>query len=44
MHTLSKSRIKIDLSPSCDSEAIVTINNVSEFKNWLKGNNQNYKS
>ncbi len=44
MHTLSKSRIKIDLNPPCDSEAIVTINNVSEFKNWLKGNNQNYKS
>ncbi len=39
MHTLSKSRIKIDLNPLCDPEAIVTINNVSEFKNWLKGNN-----
>ena len=38
MHTLSKSRIKIDLNPACENEAIVTINNVSEFKNWLMGN------
>ena len=35
MHTWSKSRVKIDLAPEGDREAIVSIDRSGDFKRWL---------
>lgn len=35
MHILSKSRLKLEIKPFCDIEAIVSFNNVHDFKAWL---------
>lgn len=35
MHTWSKSRVKIDLAPTPDLEAIVSIDRSGDFKRWL---------
>ncbi|MEZ4685655.1 MAG: LytTR family DNA-binding domain-containing protein [Bacteroidia bacterium] len=35
MHTWSKSRVKIDLKPEADLDAIVSIDRSGDFKRWL---------
>jgi two-component system, LytTR family, response regulator LytT len=35
MHMVSKSRIKVELKPKPDDDAIVSYNNMQEFKQWL---------
>ncbi len=35
MHLMSKSRLKLDLKPKCDIEAIVSFNKSHDFKKWL---------
>ncbi len=35
MHTYSKSRVKIDLIPPCDQEAVVSTEKSPHFKRWL---------
>jgi DNA-binding LytR/AlgR family response regulator len=35
MHTVSKSRLKLELKPTTQDEVIVSFNNVQEFKRWL---------
>ncbi|NJM94039.1 MAG: LytTR family transcriptional regulator [Cytophagales bacterium] len=35
MHLYSKSRVKIDLSPACPEECIVSVDRASGFKQWL---------
>jgi two-component system, LytTR family, response regulator LytT len=35
MHTVSKSRLKLELKPKPSEEVIVSVNNVQEFRLWL---------
>ena len=35
MHPMSKSRLKLDLKPASDLEAVVSFNHVQDFKSWL---------
>ena len=39
MHSYSKSRVKIDLLPTCDIETIVSTERSPHFKKWLVGDN-----
>ena len=37
MHTISKSRVKIDLDPPCSLDTIVSTDRSPHFKRWLQG-------
>jgi DNA-binding LytR/AlgR family response regulator len=40
MHAHSKSRVKVELDPVCDVEAVVSTEKTAEFKKWLVGDSE----